>query len=330
LGQVRQGPHLLIVADEVHRAGSREYRKVLGLHSGPRLGLSATPHRAGDPVGTNALLTYFGDILQPPFTIADAIGAGVLTRYMYHPHMVLLTGAEQAAWSALSDRANQIYARMQRARGDLTRLEARLRQLLFERARILKRASGKVRLAVETVQSTYQLGDRWIVYCEAIDQLNDVLNGLRAANLPALEYHSSMAGDRTQTLRHFETNGGVVVSIRCLDEGVDIPNVTHALILASSKNPREFVQRRGRVLRRAPEKSMAVVHDAVVVPVKERQDAPPLQILEGELARAIEFGTWADNPSAITDLKLMALDAGIEYERLRDVGFEDDEAGSAD
>ncbi|MBL3199900.1 type III restriction endonuclease subunit R, partial [Klebsiella pneumoniae] len=75
------------------------------------------------------------------------------------------------------------------------------------------------------------------------------------------EYHAAMAGDPQRTLDLFESQGGIVVSIRCLDEGVDIPAVSHALILASSKNPREFIQRRGRVLRKSPTKSMSYVYD---------------------------------------------------------------------
>ena len=81
-----------------------------------------------------------------------------------------------------------------------------------------------------------------------------------------------MPGDRSRTLQVFTERGGVVVSIRCLDEGVDIPSVSHALILASSRNPREFIQRRGRVLRRSPGKSLAHLHDVVVVPESDDED----------------------------------------------------------
>src|SRR5690606_13078382 len=80
------------------------------------------------------------------------------------------------------------------------------------------------------------------------------------------EYHTGMGGDAAATLKLFDSHGGVVVSIRCLDEGVDIPSVSHALILASSKNPREFVQRRGRVLRRFPGKSVSQIFDVLVAP----------------------------------------------------------------
>jgi len=134
-----------------------------------------------------------------------------------------------------------------------------------------------------------------------------------------------MRGDREQTLRRFEINGGVLVSIRCLDEGVDIPSVSHALILASSKNPREFIQRRGRVLRRASNKPLAFVHDAIVVPSALGQNEPGSAIVEGELARAVEFGRSAENPSAITDLELIAQRFGLDLAELSEEGVEDNE-----
>jgi hypothetical protein len=107
---------------------------------------------------------------------------------------------------------------------------------------------------------------------------------------------------------------------------VDIPSVTHALILASSKNPREFIQRRGRVLRRAPGKALAFVHDTIVVPprrVETDEDALPDPITAGELARAIEFAESADNPAAGADLVGIAIDAGINWEDLTGAGVED-------
>jgi integrase len=101
--------------------------------------------------------------------------------------------------------------------------------------------------------------------------------------------------------------------------------VPHALILASSKNPREFVQRRGRVLRTAPGKTLAYVHDAIVVPPRpaEGDDRGPDPITAGELARAIEFAASADNPAAGADLVAIAIDTGIDWEELTGAGVED-------
>ena len=149
------------------------------------------------------------------------------------------------------------------------------------------------------------------------------------AGFDALPYHSAMAGDRQQTLQWLDRRGGVVVAIKCLDEGVDIPSVSHALILASSKNPREFIQRRGRVLRKAPGKPLAFIHDAIVLPPvagtggEEKLLPDPLTI--GEIARAIEFASHADNPASSADLQEIALQAGLDWRRLLKLGDEDDD-----
>ena len=158
--------------------------------------------------------------------------------------------------------------------------------------------------------------------------LHTNLEILKSKGIDALEYHSQMQGDKERTLRDFEINGGVVVSIRCLDEGVDIPSVTHALIMASSKNPREFIQRRGRVLRRFSGKHLAFIHDLLVLPgeggVKEQDTPSGTAILEGELARAIEFGKMALNPGAITELQRIADRYTLDIGALIDEGFEDE------
>ena len=148
------------------------------------------------------------------------------------------------------------------------------------------------------MKETYNRGQRWIIYCDDQAQLGDVTAALADAGHTAMPFHSAMEGDRAETLRWLERFGGIVIAIKCLDEGVDIPSVTHALILASSKNPREFVQRRGRVLRRSKDKSLAFVYDAIVVPPDRSpgDDAAPDPITSGELARAIQFAQSANNP----------------------------------
>lgn len=325
LTAIQQGKHVFLVADEVHRLGSPEHRKLLSLDTGPRLGLSATPRRAGDPIGTAAIFEYFNGVVPPPFTLRDAIRARALVPYMYSPHEVYLSEQEQQSWDEVTERIQQLYARQQASDQRNSSLEERMKRLLIKRARILKGATAKVPLARDVLLRYFRQGQRWIVYCDTQQQLREVLDELRSSALDALEYHSAMLGDRDHTLHHFELNGGILVSIRCLDEGVDIPSVSHALILASSKNPREYIQRRGRVLRKAPNKTLAYIHDAIVLPNRLDNDVLGASIVEGELARAVEFGEGAENPGAVTDLKRLALRFDLDYQALVQEGVEDDE-----
>ena len=325
LGLCANGSHLFMVADEVHRLGAEKSRQIFNIVTGPRLGLSATPRRAGDPVGTEAILDYFERIVDPPFGIHDAVAAGALTPYAYHVHPIRLDENEQSAWNKLTDEYRRLYARAQAGGVEQdSGTNDRLKRLLIQRARIVKGASKKTDLAASVLARYYEPGQRWIVYCDDRVQLGRVKQALIGAGHPDIyEYHSAMPGDRASTLEIFGARGGTIVSIRCLDEGVDIPSVSHALILASSRNPREFIQRRGRVLRRSPNKMLAHIHDVIVAP-HDGQETEGESILVGELARAIEFGSHAINPASVTDLRRLAAEIGIDWDAAAG-GYEDDE-----
>ncbi|WP_434420885.1 DEAD/DEAH box helicase family protein [Nannocystis pusilla] len=320
------GGHLMLVADEVHRLGSPHHRQLLDERLfGARLGLSATPERAGDPVGTLALLSFFRGVLEPRYTLADAVRDGVLTRYFYRPHTVLLSDDEISAWRALTTEIGQLRGRLEGA-DQSSSLEDRLQRLFIKRARVVKHAAAKVSLAVQVLSVEFKRGQRWIIYCEDMSQLNAVCAALVAHGIHHMPFHSQMKGDRGETLRWLDRRGGIVVAIKCLDEGVDVPSVTHALILASSKNPREFIQRRGRVLRIAPNKALAYVHDAIVLPPKPdsfETDKVADPITASELARAVEFAQHADNPASAADLQQIAIEMNIDWSSLSINGIED-------
>lgn len=323
------GDHIFVVADEVHRLGSIKRRSIFNIYAGARLGLSATPERYGDSEGTAAIFNYFGGIVPPEYSLEDAIKSGVLTRYFYHPQKVYLDATEQADWDSVTNDISRTIARLS---GDHTSIaevihgNPYISQLLIRRARILKNATSKIQLALNVLNNNFKTGQKWIVYCDNGTQLHKIRALLEEAGYDAYEYYADMPGDRDETLKYFAAHGGILVSIKCLDEGVDIPSTTHALILASSKNPREFIQRRGRVLRLSNNKSFAHIFDAIVLPA--RNTISPVNnddIVLGELARAIQFGTWAENPSCITDLKLISIDYGIDFEEYVTRGAEDDE-----
>jgi superfamily II DNA or RNA helicase len=134
-----------------------------------------------------------------------------------------------------------------------------------------------------------------------------------------------MTGDKANTLSAFNALGGVCLSVKCLDEGVDIPSVSHALVLSSSQNPREFIQRRGRVLRRSPGKNVSYIYDAIVVLFEERDRSSNQDFLLAELSRAILFGQDAINSNCVSDLERLALEYNLDPEKIADLGSESDE-----
>lgn len=323
---INPGDHLLVVADEVHQIGSPQNSVFLKVNTGPRLGLSATPQRYGDPEGTAKIFDYFGPVVPPPITLADAVASGRLVPYEYHPHPIHLTATEAEEWL---NETKAIQLEMARSRTDESGgkiLSERARMMLIRRSRIAKKANAKIKLAADVLQAEFEPGQSWLIYCEDGGQLTDVLIALREQGMNPIEFHSNMSGDRDATMEWFKSYGGILVSIRCLDEGVDIPAVSHALILASSQNPRQFIQRRGRVLRQAPGKAVAVIHDAIVIPVDAETEKDQLGLLRAELIRSVEFANHALNRMAGAELREIAIRMGIDPDDF-DVreGDEDDE-----
>jgi superfamily II DNA or RNA helicase len=318
-----------VIADEVHRLGSQEAQTILGWLDAPaRLGLSATPERANDPGGTQAIMEYFGGIIDR-YTLADALDDKVLAPYVYQPDWVSLGEPEQERWNELTSQIRRLHAMAQRSDAQIE-TSSRLRMKLIERSRIAKNAAAKVPKAAELIDSQYRTGQKWLVYCDNQVQLRAVVAALQDRGLASWEYHRQMAGSPEATLRLFDSNGGIIVAIKCLDEGVDIPSATHALILSSSRNPREFIQRRGRVLRRSPGKTIAMLLDVLVLPEVTDSGDPTLSLTLGELARAHQFAEWSIGQSAVTRLENKWIELGLPLDRLDEIRLSGVEMDSED
>lgn len=290
--RLNDGPHMLVVADEMHRAGSAKTLAALEVtECGATLGLSATYSRQFDETGTDRLIALFGEVLEPVVGLADALFMRLLVPYDYRLHELTPDPDE-------IEKYQQYTKQIGRLSGSEDSDE-RLRMLLIERSRILKKVNGKVPLAAEVLRAEYRDGDRWLVYCDDLEQLREMLNECLKSGLPALEFYSGMPSDRHTVLKSLGEFGGIVIAIRCLDEGIDIPVTDHALILASSTVQREYVQRRGRVLRRSPGKVSAEIHDLMLV------DENGGALTKGESMRALEFARLARNEASRQRLKAM-------------------------
>lgn len=298
-------PRTLLIADEAHNLGAEKSRQALTDTYRYRLALSATPERAYDEEGTDFLHEYFGGTVFS-FGLADAIEAGALTPYEYSPHLVYLEDEELSAYLDLTAKI----ARLSYAGAD-EQVEGPLLTLLVQRARILGSARGKldalaeaVRPVLGTTHNLFYCGDGTVDAGEttAERQLDAVVRLLGAQlGMRVQSYtHENFSAER-DLLRERFASGDLqgLVAIRCLDEGVDIPETRRAFILASSSNPRQFVQRRGRVLRRAPGKDSAAIHDFLVLPPPGSVAAELWQterrLVERELERIALFARLASN-----------------------------------
>lgn len=290
----------LICADEVHNIGANESQNIVRrIQFGGRIGLSATPVRKGSSDETSLIQDYFGETLQPLFTIKDAIAAKRLVPYNYYFQTVTLLPEEEEDWNDLSQKIKKIVA-INKGKFPTNKNESTyFKTLLIKRASIIKSASQKINLAKNVLNEKFIEGDRWLVYCQDQFQMGKVKAELKGAQYPILDYHQSMEGDASRTLEFFTREGGVMLAIKCLDEGVDIPEINKALILASSTNPREYIQRRGRVLRTREDKYSADIYDVLVL------DTNGILLSASEAERAIEFAEQAQNSATKIELKIL-------------------------
>jgi superfamily II DNA or RNA helicase len=289
----------MILADEVHNIGTEFALSKLPSDIVFRLALSATPERFGDQEGTERLFVYFGGVICT-LDLHDAIfKLNVLSHYVYEIHEVQLTEKEFKEYRELTRRIAQLIT------SDFDNESSpQLSRLLLERANLLNRAAGKVKLLRELLAQNSNI-KKTLFYC-APGQIDEV-NQLLTKELNIISHRITYREDRkkrAEIIKNFENdNYQALTAIRCLDEGVDIPVVECAFILASSSNPREFIQRRGRILRKAEGKKIARIVDIMARPPEasvrheftEAEMRIEKSILSKELRRIHYFASCADN-----------------------------------
>ena len=295
----------LLVADEVHNMGAAKASEILNENIQYRLGLSATPERHHDEVGTRAIKDYFGEVVYE-FSIEDAIERGALCPYRYHPVVVELSEEEADEYVELTRRIGY-----ELPGDDDEPFSERLQMLLIQRARLLGSAEQKLPALRRTVEALEQSIRHAIVYCgdgntgdeRQITSAMRLLGEDCGIRLRKFTCEESMH-EREEILGSLRDGKlDALVAIRCLDEGIDVPELHMGFILASSTNPRQFIQRRGRLLRNAPEKERAEIWDFVVKPPEIGDFNVERRLFKREMERIIEFCRTAENGiSALREL----------------------------
>jgi len=283
----------MLITDEVHDVGSAKRRAGLINNYIFRLGLSATPRRWLDDDGTNVIFEYFNKTVFE-FPLSKAIPE-FLTPYEYHPFFVELTDSEFEEYQI---RTRQISRRMGIAKGRETDEVLSLYMIL--RQKIIVNAENKFH-CFENILDSLEDRKQTLVYCspEQIDRVQLILNA-RGVIQSRFTNEESLT-ERGELLSSFEAgHHEILVAMNCLDQGVDVPSTRTAIFLASSGNPKQFIQRRGRVLRKAKGKDKAVIFDVIVVPTLHAtldQETSKLEgrILKKELQRYNEFADLALN-----------------------------------
>ena len=297
---------LCVIVDEMHHLGAEKFSEGLRLiNYNYRLGLSATPSVYMNDEATDFLMDYFGGIVSS-FTIKDALtnidpetGEYYLAEYNYYPIRIELTQKEMEEYTKLSNRIRIEYFK------DNEDSDNKLVRLLNKRRQILKNAKQKDEKLREILYE-YDDIDHLIIFTTH-DQKDRVLRILGEENVTPRHEFTSNVGTKTikeigMTEREFlidkfdKGDFKALVAIKCLDEGVDVPSADKVIIMSSSTNPMEYVQRRGRVLRKYPGKEIATIFDMVVLPEDDGFDATKA-IKDSEIRKLYDFIESAKNKS---------------------------------
>jgi len=321
----------LLIADEVHNMGSPSISKLLpSIQLEKRIGLSATPNRKYDLEGNTAIESFFND--KAPFiysySMKQALEVGWLCKYTYIPHIVYLTDEELVEYIKIS---KQLLTYLDAKTGrykDCKEVE----NLLLKRKRIIHKAINKKDIfktimkdefrrrgnlkytliyVPEGLEPDYSKVDEYEEDEEETKLINEYTKIVKDTNDSIfVKQYTSNTRNRNEIISEFENgNVHVLTSMKCLDEGVDVPRSELAVFCSSTGNPRQFIQRRGRVLRNHKDKVHAVIHDLVVVPkIKDGEGNFGMErnLIKKELERVVDF----------SELSMNKIDT---YEELKDI-----------
>ena len=292
----------MLIADEAHTLGAKSFITNKPQFLERRLALSATPERQHDPDGTEEIFEFFGPQVYE-FGLGRAIGF-CLTPYDYHVHATVLADDELDEFRELTKRIGRLLGRLR----DESQDDAALKSLLIRRRRIIETAEAKIPLLRAVLN---QRGPRSLKHAliyasaknpEQFDRIAETLTDLRIHWASVTQETTASSRILDERLKLFSGGGlQALLAKKVLDEGVDIPSTREAFIVASSTVEREWVQRRGRILRQYPGKSHAVLHDFLALPpvslVRSTDDSDTdlKRIVRSELSRAFAFAAHARN-----------------------------------
>jgi len=318
---------VLLIADEAHNMGSSGIlKKLKDITYLRRIGLSATPERQFDNIGNEKLNKFFGikDEYTFEYSMRKAIDNGVLCRYKYFPHLVSLTEEEMALYAEYSLRIAKYYNAED---GTFDFSDEILKSLLLARKRIIHKAENKLAVFKEIINKRFAENGNLkytLVYVPEGNKTDeysaDIFDKTESLDEDYETYHlidkytkvisdidkritvkmfTGNTNDRDAILNDFsEGRMQVLTSMKCLDEGIDVPRSELAIFCASTGNPRQFIQRRGRILRTHKDKEIAIIHDLVVIP-KIEYGSPSFKmeqsLLASELKRVKDFATLSEN-----------------------------------
>ena len=307
--------YFILIADEAHNMGAKQIKVSMStLTITKRIGLTATPKRKYDPEGTDSICDFFND--KPPFcysfSMERAMKEGRLTNYYYYPRIVNLDEDEKEEYVEISKKLLQFFDFENGKFKDSPFVE----RLLLKRKTIIHQARRKLPAFKEILKDIEAKGKLKYVFAyvpvgKSKEETDDqslankfVYQYIKAAHefKPDLKLSSytSDTVDRAAKIRSFtEGRTDILLAMKMLDEGVDIPRTEVGIFASSTGNPREYIQRRGRLLRNHVDKKFAYVYDMIVAPIASHDNKNLFRIeknmVKNELIRVAYFASLSMN-----------------------------------
>lgn len=307
----------LFVGDEVHWLGARKLRRALLPRYDFRIGLSATPSRWFDDEGSQYLVDYFGG-KNFIFSIHDALteinpitGKHFLVNYFYHINKVSLNDVETAEYKKITQQMIRLASKAEHDPDAAERYE----RLVEQRANIIKNADEKYDVLERLLDELESKGriENLIIFVspQQMDNVIEILvdkglifHKLTESEGTRRERQYNGLSEREFIINKFKSGDyQALIAIKCLDEGIDIPSANTGILMASSTNPREYVQRIGRIIRQGKNKTFAHLYDMCVGKVNTMDDdeqALENKIKQKEIIRLTEIAENAINATEAT------------------------------
>lgn len=267
---------LLIIGDEVHHYGAETSQKIFELKAKYTLGLSATHIRPWDDEGTKALTDFFGRSLnEAKYTVSEGIEEGRLSQYYYYPFFTTLTNKEFENYENLTESINKIF-HISKDNKTTNQIQ-NLTTLTTRRADILKNAENKIKIYCEIIKTKPKLP--YIIFADDNEQIEKLIIAHKQS-INEINQNSTIIlsdnyfifsgdtgeSDRKIILEQSVTHDRPIFSMKCLDEGIDVPDFSGAILVASSRSKREYIQRRGRILRKSSTTKIKELYDIIIFP----------------------------------------------------------------
>lgn len=279
----------ILITDECHYITFKGFKDFPFEKFNARLGLSATPDRWWDEEGTAYMKNSVGEVVYE-YTLDQAISNEKLTKYDYYPHLVEFSESEMQEYNKITQLI------INHLNKDDTDTKEKLEILFRKRSNLVNKASNKIKAFLQDFKTENLTKiSHTLVYCAPGD-IEMIVKSISDLGVKVSKFNSDIKNSERETLLNmFELEQiQVLVAIKCLDEGVDVPATKTAYFLSSTSNPREFVQRRGRILRKHKGKNFAIIHDYIVLPIGLTYDNF-YKIAVKELPRFSEFNDSAVN-----------------------------------